>query len=39
MQQGNDTADSVKACIVLYCVKKSMSKSLAVPPQVWKILC
>jgi len=35
MQRNNDTADSGKPRLVLYCVKRSMSKSVAVLPQVW----
>jgi len=31
MQRDSDTADSGKPRIVLYCVKRSMSKSVAVP--------
>jgi len=34
MQRDSDTADNGKSHIVLYCVKKSMSKSVAVLPQV-----
>jgi len=34
MQRDSDIADSNKPRIVLYCVKKSMSKSVAVLPQV-----
>jgi len=34
-----DTADKGKPRIVSYCVKRSMSKSIAVLPQVWKIHC
>ena len=37
MQQDSDTADSSKPCIILYCVKRNMSKSVAAPPQIWKI--
>ena len=33
------SADSGKPRIVLYCVKRSMSKSVAVLPQVLKIHC
>jgi len=34
MQRDSDTADSGKLRIVVYCVKRSMSKSVAVLPQV-----
>jgi len=34
MQRDSDTADSGKPHIVLYCVKRSMGKSVAVLPQV-----
>jgi len=39
MQQDSDTADSGKPRIVLYYVKRSISKSVAVLPQVLKIRC
>jgi len=39
MQQDGDTADNGKPRIVSYCVKRSMSKSVVVLPQVWKIRC
>jgi len=39
MQRDSDTADSGKPRVVVYCVKISMSKSVAVLPQVWKIHC
>jgi len=35
MQRDSDTADSGKPRIVLYRVKRSMNKSVAVFPQVW----
>jgi len=38
-QRDSDTAESGKPRIVLFCVKRSMSKSAAVPPQVRKIHC
>jgi len=34
MQRDGDTADNGKPHIVSYCVKRSMSKSVAVLPQV-----
>jgi len=39
MKRDSDTADSDKPRIVLYCVKRSMSKSAAVVPQGWKVHC
>ena len=39
MQRDSDTADSGKPRKVIYCVKRSMSKSVAMLPQVWKIHC
>jgi len=39
MQRDVDTADNGKPRIVSYCVKRSMSKSVAVLPQVRKIHC
>ena len=39
MQQASDTGDSGKPRIVIHCVKISMSKSVAVLPQVRKIHC
>jgi len=39
MQRDRDIADSGKLRIVLYCVKRCMSKSVAVLPQVLKINC
>jgi len=37
MQRDSDTADSGTPRIALWCVKRSMSKSVAVLPHVWKI--
>jgi len=34
MQRDSDTADSAKPRIVIHCVKRSMSKAVAVLPQV-----
>jgi len=39
MQRDSDTADSGKPRMVIHCVKRSMSKSVAVLPQVRKIHC
>jgi len=39
MQRGSDTADSGKPRLVLYCVKRSMSKPVAVLRQVLKVHC
>jgi len=39
MQRDSNTADSGKPRIVLYCVKRSMSKSVAVFTQVCKSHC
>ena len=39
MQRDGDTADNGQPRIVSYCVKRSTSKSVALPPQVWKIHC
>jgi len=39
MQQDSDTAHSGKPSIVLYCVKRSMNKPVAVLPHFWKIHC
>jgi len=39
MQRDGDTADNGKPRIVSYCVKRSMSKYVAVLPQIWKIHC
>jgi len=39
MQRDSDTADSGKPRIVIYCVERSKSKSVAMLPQIWKIHC
>jgi len=39
MQRDSDTADSAKPRIVIYCMKRSISKYVAVLPQVGKIHC
>ena len=39
MQGDNESANSGKTRVVLYCVKRSMRKSVAVPLQVWKTHC
>jgi len=33
------TVDSDKPHIVLYCLERSISKSITVLPQIWKIHC
>jgi len=39
MQRDSGTADGGKPRVLLYCVKRSTSKSVAVLPQDWKIHC